>query len=231
MAWASAGRCQGQTGPSLLVNPWATGQAVDTSTDAVDPRGRADRRGQYTQINSYHSEGRWRVLPDSDASPRIGYDVLDYNINTNDRSLPNNLWDTSVGFAQPVARLGKYFAVVTGSVGYAGNKPFSDADAYYGTANLLIGRQFSDDKALIFDLNYDGNRTFLPDVPIPAVEYKDRVNEYFTYTIGAPINSVTYTPLRGLQVEAGGRWCRRSRGGWGTRSARGLRCTASTTTG
>ncbi len=55
--------------------------------------------------------------------------MLDYNINTNDKSLPDNLWDTSVGFAQPVARLGKYFAVVTASVGYAGNKPFSDSDA------------------------------------------------------------------------------------------------------
>ena len=201
--WAAAPRCQGQTGPTLLVNPWATGQAIDTSTDAVIRAAERTDSGRYTQINSFHSEGRWRVLPDSDASPRLGYDVLDYNIRTSDRSLPNNLWDTSVGFAQPVARLGKYFAVVTGAVGYAGNKPFSDHDAYYFTGNVLVGRQFSDDKALIFDLNYDGNRTFLPDVPIPAVEYKDRVNEYLSYTIGAPINSITYTPLTGLQVEGG----------------------------
>ena len=204
VAWGfAAGRCGAQTGPTLLVNPWATGQAIDTSTDAVIRAATRTDSGKYTQVNDYYSAGRWRVLPDSEASPRLGYEVLDYNISTTDRSLPNNLWDTSVGFAQPIARLGKYFAVVTGAIGYAGNKPFSDSDALYFTGNLLVGRQFSDDKALIFDLNYDGNRTFLPDVPIPAVEYKDRVNEYFSYTIGAPINSITYTPLTGLQIEGG----------------------------
>ncbi len=209
VAVAFAGWClaasvaHAQTGPSLLVNPWATGQAIDTSSDAIIRAATHTDSGKETQVNDYESHGRWRILPDNEASPRLGYDVLDYDINSSDRSLPQHLWNTSVGFAQPVARLGKYFAVVTAAVGYAGNKPFSDADAYYATANILIGRQFSDDKALIFDLNYDGNRTFLPDVPIPALEYKDRVNEYLTYTIGAPINQITYTPLTGLQIDAG----------------------------
>jgi hypothetical protein len=205
-AWtaSTAGTARGQTGPSLLVNPWATGQAIDTSSDVMIRAATHTDSGQYAQINDYHSEGRWRVLPDSDASPRLGYEVLDYDINSSDRSLPSHLWNASIGFAQPVARLpDNFFAVITAAVGYAGNKPFSDGDAYYATANLLIGKQFSDDKALIFDLNYDGNRTFLPDVPIPALEYKDRVNEYLSYTIGAPINQITYTPLTGLQIDAG----------------------------
>ena len=198
---ASASRAQ--TGPSLLVNPWATGQAIDTSSDAIIRAATHTDSGKYAQVNDYESHGRWRILPDADASPRIGYDVLDYDIHSSDRSLPEHLWNTSVGFAQPVARLGNYFAVVTAAAGYAGDKPFSDGDAYYATANLLIGRQFSEDKALIFDLNYDGNRTFLPDVPIPALEYKDRVNEYLSYTVGAPINQLTYTPLTGVQIDAG----------------------------
>jgi hypothetical protein len=203
--WAAAvpRGAAGQTGPNLLVNPWQTGQAVDTSTDAIFHAATHSDPGNSVQFNSYSAYGRWRIFPDSDATPRLGYDVLYYDINTTDRSLPGHLWDTSVGFAQPVARLGKYFAVVTAAVGYSGDTPYSDPHAVYYTANFLVGRQFSDNKALIFDLNYDGNRTFLPDVPIPAVEYKDRVNEYFDYTIGAPINSLTYRPLTGLQVDFG----------------------------
>ena len=130
--------------------------------------------GKYIQFNEYQTYGRWRIAPDAEATPRLGYDVLYYDFNTSDRAIPNHLWNTSIGFAQPVARFGKYFAVVTGAVGYAGDKPYSDSDAIYGTANVIIGRQFSGNKALLFDLNYDGNRTFLPDVPIPAVEYRDR---------------------------------------------------------
>lgn len=194
---------RGQTGPNLLINPWATGQAFDTNSTAIIRQATHTDSGKYAQVNDYQSQGRWRVLPDNEASPRLGYSVSYFDINSSDRSLPDHLFDTSVGFAQPVARLGKYFAVVTAAAGYAGDKPYSDSDALYFTANLLIGRQFSDDKALIFDLNYDGNRTFMPDVPIPALEYKDRVNEYFTYTVGLPINQITYTPLRGLQIDAG----------------------------
>ena len=197
------GRARGQTGPDLLVSPWQTGQAIDTSTDGVFRAATHGDAGKYIQFNEYHSYGRWRVLPDQEATPRIGYDVLYYDFNTSDRSLPNHLWNTSVGFAQPVARLGKYFAVVTGAVGYAGDKPFSDGDAYYATGNILVGRQFSESKALIFDLNYDGNRTFMPDVPIPAVEYRDKVSDVLDYTIGLPLNSLTYRPLTGLQIDFG----------------------------
>ena len=68
---------------------------------------------------------------------------------------------------------------------------------------MIVGRQFSENKALLFDLNYDGNRTFLPDVPIPAVEYRDKVNDYFDYTVGLPLNSLTYRPLTGLQIDFG----------------------------
>ncbi len=199
--WTAAAGAQ--TGPDLLVNPWQVGQAIDTSSDAVIRAAEKTDAGKTLQLDSYQSSGRWRVLPDSEATPRVGYDVLYYDLHTNDKSLPDHLWNTSVGFAQPVARLGNYFAVVTAAVGYAGDKPFSDSDALYATANVLVGRQFSDDKALIFDLNYDGNRTFLPDVPIPAVEYKDRYNEFLSYTIGAPLNSITYAPITGLQIDAG----------------------------
>ena len=194
---------RGQTGPDLLVSPWQVGQAVDTNTDAVFRAATHGDAGKYIEFDTYHTYGRWRVLPDQEASPRLGYDVLYYNFNTTDRSIPCHLWDTSVGFAQPVARFGKYFAVVTTAIGYAGDKPYSDRDAVYFTANVIVGRQFSDNKALLFDLNYDGNRTFLPDVPIPAVEYRDKVNDYFDYTIGLPLNSLTYRPLSGLQIDFG----------------------------
>ena len=199
----SAGRAHAQTGPDLLVNPWYTGQAVDTATDATFRAAVHSDTGRQVSFDTYHSYGRWRIAPDAEATPRLGYDVLFYDFDTKDRAIPGHLWNTSVGFAQPVARIDKFFAVVTGSVGYAGTKPFSDSDAYYATGNLLVGRQFSGNKALIFDLNYDGNRTFLPDVPIPAVEYKDRVNDALSYTIGLPLNQISYRPQTGLQVDIG----------------------------
>jgi hypothetical protein len=194
-----------QTGPDLLVKPWDPGQSIDTSTEAVleasgpTQENHADR----VQLSSYHAFGRWRILPDVEASPRLGYDVLYFDINSHDRALPRHLWDGTVGIAQPVADFNKWFVVLTGAAGYAGDTPFSDPHAAYFTGNVIVGRKFSEEKALVFALNYDGDRTFLPDTPIPAIEYADRYNDHLTYVIGAPINSIRYEPINGLQVDVG----------------------------
>jgi hypothetical protein len=206
MLWGSA-RAFGQTDPRLLVLPWddADHQAVDTSTEGIFGSSlptQEDHRDD-VRVSEIHSYGRWRLFPDSPATPRLGYDVLYYDIDTTDRRLPQHLFDGTVGFAQPVAEINKYFVVVTAAAGYAGDSPFNDPHAVFFTGNIIVGRKFSEDKALITALNYDGNRTFLPGIPIPALEYKDRYNEFLTYTIGAPLNSITYKPINGLQVDLG----------------------------
>jgi hypothetical protein len=201
------GRSFGQTDPRLLVLPWddADHQAVDTSTDAIFGTSLPEQEGPHdnVRIDEVRSYGRWRVLPDEKATPRIGYDALYIDINSADRRLPVHLFDGTIGFAQPVAEINKYFVVVTAAAGYAGDSPFNDSHASYFTGNLIVGRVFSDDKAIVAALNYDGNRTFLPGIPIPGIAYKDRYNQYLTYTIGAPLNSITYEPINGLQINAG----------------------------
>jgi hypothetical protein len=197
-------RALAQTDPTLLINPWEHGQAFDTSTDAVLESSAPNRETHdETGLSSYHAFGRWRVLPDQEATPRFGYDLTYFDITTTDPALPRHLWNGTVGFAQPVADFNKWFAVVTGAAGYAGDTPFSDPHAVYFTGNVIVGRKFSDDKAFIFALNYDGNRSFLPDVPIPGFAYADRYNEHVTYVIGLPLNSIRYEPQKGLQFDLG----------------------------
>ncbi len=198
-------RCAAQSGPDLLIKPFSAGQMFDTSTEAVLEAANPTKEdhADNVQLDVYRAVGRWRVLPDQQASPRFGYDVMYVDINSHDPALPNHLWNTSVGFSQPVALINKWFVVITGALGYAGDTPFSDPHAVYATGNIIVGREFSKDKAILVALNYDGNRTFAPDIPIPAVEYADRYNDHLTYLIGFPNNSITYEPLNGLQVVAG----------------------------
>jgi hypothetical protein len=194
-----------QIGPDLLIKPWTDGQAVDTNTDAVLEFGNPTRENHADslQLSSYHAYGRWRILPAEQATPTLGYDVSYFDIHSHDPVLPGHLWDTEVGIAQPVAELQKWFVVLTAGVGYAGDTPYSDPHATYFAGDVIVGRKFSADKAFIVALNYNGNRSFLPDVPLPGFAYADRYNDHLTYVIGAPYNSITYTPINGLQVEAG----------------------------
>lgn len=193
-----------QTGPDLLVKPWDPGQAVYTSTDALVGAAAHTRETSTTiRLSTYHALGRWRVLPDNRATPRLGYDVQYWDIDTADPALPNHLWDANVGFAQPVAEFNGWFAAVTGAIGYAGNSPFSDSNAIYAAANIIVGREFSQDRALLIALNYNGNRTFLPDLPLPGFAYADRANEFLTYVVGVPYSSITFEPTKGFQIQGG----------------------------
>src|SRR6202043_3528412 len=110
---------------------------------------------------------------------------------------PKHLFDGTVGFAQPIALVQNWFIVLTGAVGYAGNSLFDDPNAVFATGNVVVGRDWGEDHALLFALNYDGNRTFLPDCPIPAVGYTNRFNPHLKYLIGFPFNSITYRPQDG----------------------------------
>jgi len=198
-------RTSAQTDPTLLVKPWDDGQAFDSSTEAVIESSAPTQENHQFDVglSSYHAVGRWRLFPDQQATPRLGYDISYFNINTADPALPKHLWDGTVGFAQPVAELSKWFVVLTGAAGYSGDTPFSDPHAAFFTGNVIVGRKFSEDKAIVVALNYDGNRSFLPDTPIPGIAYADRYNEHLTYVIGAPLNSITYEPVNGLQVDVG----------------------------
>ncbi len=194
-----------QTTPDLLVKPWEDGQAVDTSTEGTfEAAGHTTETSDTTRLSEFHEFGRWRIFPDNDATPRIGYDFLYYNTQSSDPVLPRNLYDTSIGFAQPIGQFtNKWFAVVTGAVGYAGNSLFDDSSAIYAKGDIIVGRQWGPDHALIVALDYNGNRTFLPDCPIPGFAYTNRYNPQLKYVLGLPYSSLTYDPADGLEVEAG----------------------------
>lgn len=194
-----------QVGPDLLIKPWAINQAFDFNSDSVFEFANPSRENHADDItlSSYHEFGRWRVLPDQIATPTLGYDVSYFDVHTHDAALPGHLWNTEFGFSQPVAELQKWFVVLDGAAGYAGDTPYSDPHALYFAGDVIVGRKFSADKALVIALNYDGNRTFLPDVPLPGFAFADRYNEHVSYVIGAPFNSIRYEPVNGLQVDLG----------------------------
>ncbi len=198
-------RSSAQTGPDILIKPWETNQAFDISTEAVFEASNPtqENHADDVQLNIYDAMGRYRVIPSQKASPTLGYEAMYVDVDTHDPALPRHLWDASVGFAQPVAEIYKWFVVVTGAVGYAGESPFSDPHAVYFTGNIVVGRKYTDDKILLFALNYDGNRAFVPDLPILAVQYADRISPNLAYVIGFPNNTITYEPISGLQVVAG----------------------------
>jgi len=191
-----------QTGPTLLLKPFPKEQAIDGRADALFlDQGHTKKTDEDFRLSMFESQGRWRVLPGNLISPRIGWDFTFIDVDTPAAGFPDQLVDQSVGVAMPIAKFGDWIVGASVGLGYAGDHPFSDGDAWYGKGTLSVFKLFSDTEALVFAIDYDGNRTFLPDVPLPGIAYTRRVAHDFYFVVGAPVTSLEWRPDDRVRVE------------------------------
>lgn len=189
-----------QSGPGMMLVPWAGDQAAQVKADAFFTPTEADVTGADVDLSIFTSTGRFRVDPDASYNPTIGYEFVQYEISSSDTALPDDLTDVSIAFGGSFGNvelggsLGDWQMGYTLGIGYAGTTPFNDGDAWYGKADLFAVKAIDRDTRWLIGLNYDGNRVFLPDVPLPAVTYFSRLNETTTYAIGLPFSQLTWKP-------------------------------------
>jgi hypothetical protein len=200
---ASAARAQ--TGAELMVKPWPDkGEISDGSADAwIFNAGHTRQSDQSFQLSDYESVGRFRVLPGNEISPRIGYDFLLLENRTPNSRIPKQLSDDSVAFGTGVAKWGDgWVAGVTLGIGYAGSDAFAVGRGWYGKADIIIAKEISDTDAIGLVLDYDGNRAYLPDTPLPGFGYSHRFDPKLSVVVGAPFSSVDWKPIDQVDITA-----------------------------
>lgn len=185
----------------MMLVPWAGDQQIEVRGDAFFTPTETKGAGLDVDLSIFESTGRVRLKPDASYNPTIGYEFIQYQLGTSDAALPDDLVDVSLAFGGSFGDVdlsstlgGEWQMGYTLGVGYAGTTPFNDGDAWYGKADIFAVRAIDRDTRWLIGLNYDGNRVFLPDVPLPAVTYFSRLNETTTYAIGLPFSRLTWTP-------------------------------------
>lgn len=184
-----------QPASTMLANPWAVERAVDFTADGWgQSKGDTDQTGMDVRLSRYQAAGRWRLDPSDTLSPTAAISSHRLDIHSSDPALPQRLVDVSfagsmVFDVDPDTTL----QVILGG-GYAGDNAFGDGSAYYALADLIVTRQLGEDKGYKLILDYNGNRTIFPDIPLPGFIYYDRLNEQTTYTLGFPSSSITWKP-------------------------------------
>ena len=200
------GTALAQTGAALLLEPFPKEHLIDTRAGWTYPdAGHVKGTDQGARLTFYEWTGRVRLFPGELASPRVGWQAqfIDVELGSGPLILPDQLTDQSVGAAFPVGKAGDWIFAIGLAAGYAGAEPYGEGNAWYGKASAVALRQFSEKDALVLILDYDGNRTLLPDVPLPGIAYTHRVSPNLFYVIGAPVTSVTWKPLEKMSVEVG----------------------------
>jgi hypothetical protein len=181
-----------QTGAELLVRPFEEGDNFELNADAVLPATGEDDDGGDLTVNVYEVAARAREVREK-TIPRFGFDYVMLDTDS-DADLPERLVDTAVAAGVALPDLGGFVGGLTVGVGYAGEGPFGDANAWYGKATAAFGKKLDENTDLGLFLDYDGNRTFMPDVPLPGVAYRKRLYKELILVAGVPLSSVEWTP-------------------------------------
>ena len=190
-----------QTGPSLVVAPWTgssplefSGGSAVFSTDADTPGGRG------VDLGSFRGQGRFRPDLEDEKKLTVGFEFNRINISSLDPVLPERL---TLGALALGVGLGEFEALgwdwqwgVTGGAGVASSDAFGDEDGYFGLGSVFAVTRPDPRSLLLVAVDYDGNRTIFPDLPLPAVSYTRFFGEDLSATVGFPFASVRWTPGR-----------------------------------
>ena len=204
-----------QTGPELLLKPFRlddqfelnldTLYDIESTTDAFEP---GTGEGFDFRVNQYRLNGRLRLTPGQSeegiarAQPRAGFSYDQIEIRSNDPLLPDKMTDASVAVGMGVLAVDGWLGGVTVGWGHAAADSWEDGNADYVEANFAVGKTFSngvDSFGVV--VNFDGNRSILPDWPLPGFQYRKQVTEEFILALGFPFSSVEWRPDERLSVE------------------------------
>lgn len=193
----------GQTDPGGLFAPWPKGQMTDGSASATFfDAGHAKGSDDDFKLSMYDSSGRIRLMDKFRINPTIGYSFHHLQLDGNS-ALPGQLVDAAIAFGTPITQFAdNWFLALSGAVGYAGSSPFADGNAWYGRGTVLVGKELSRDSTLVFGLDYNGNRTLYPDIPLPGVAYALRLEEHLLTSVGFPYSTLTWQPNDQFRIDA-----------------------------
>lgn len=94
-------------------------------------------------------------------------------------------------------------------LGHASTQPWADANAPYVLASVFGQTTLDGGSTLLLGVSYDGNRSTLPDTPLPILEYRIPLNETagagreIGFTLGYPDARITYRHNEKLTASLG----------------------------
>lgn len=203
-----------QTGPDLLLKQFRlddqfelnlnTVFGFDTETENADP---GTGEAYDFRLNQYQASGRLRLTPGQSeegiarAQPRAGFAYNEIQIRSSDPVLPDSMFDAGVGVGMGVLAVDGWLGGVTLGYGYATADGHDDANASYVQANFAVGKTFSngvDSFGVV--INYDGNRSILPDWPLLGFQYRKQLPNRFILSLGFPYSGLEWRPNERLTV-------------------------------
>lgn len=196
-----AGVCRAQTGPELIMKPFAPGLSLEMSSQATVFNQMGTNQPQNDAALVMNETSFRFKVPQAPLKMVVGYDQTWIHLDTDNTVLPRNLLDQSMGVGLELYKTDSWTFTGAVAAGFAGDDPYADARGIYAKLNLMGTYQIDAKSSLMLTLNYQGNREFMPDVPLPGIGYMRIESPSFWYIVGAPLSEVHWMPMEKLKLE------------------------------
>ncbi|MCI0631171.1 MAG: hypothetical protein L0Y44_11025 [Phycisphaerales bacterium] len=203
----SGNRAQAQTGLDLLTRPWEAGPHLAETFDDIlfIGKGEDERSGEDIGIFDWNSLGRIKFDKEaSEPDHSLGYRLLTIGVDSDIPAFPRTLWDVALSYGTWVNRSPDDWSIgIIGGAGTANDDHFSNWEAVYGIAVLEFAKVIGSETTLHVGIDYDGNRSLFPDVPLPYAMISSRLIEDFSFRAGLPFSGFEWRAMDavGLEVE------------------------------
>ena len=193
-----------QTAPSLLLKSWHEYPHIaDTFDEPIFIDGGHTQDGEDIDLLVYDSYGRIKFDRNSpDPNMWLGYRVMAIGMDENIPNLPGDLTDLSVALAMQLGESSDNWrwSLALGA-GTANDGHWSNTDAIYGIVTLNGTHRIDEDSAIDLGVFYNGNRTLIPDVPLPYAMYRYKLSDEFAYRVGIPYSGLSWDPAEEVSVD------------------------------
>ncbi len=207
-----------QTGPELVIDQMTDTTVAGSLFYGAEHNAGTNQSGHDINVSRAETDFRLKLDPyaapasaDTQPAPKVGWMIANIragyshtwlHLDTTYPGLPKNLQDQSFGVAFVFYRDTEWTLSAGAAIGYAGNNLYADESASYAKIDLMASHPLDERSQLQIFLSYDGNRTFLPDIPMPGIAYVRQHNEQLKYMIGLPVSMIEYKPVQELTLRA-----------------------------
>lgn len=190
-----------RTRADISLSPWDDDVAAQLRFEVDSYLKSKTSSGAGLNMRAFGARGRIRLAPDKGiASPKIGFQYVLLDFESTDPIIPDDLTDSSIAYAMPIAKFGEFLVEFSVGAGYAGDDPFGGT-GWYGLASVTARGWLNETNLLYLGLDYDGNRTFAPDIPMPIVLWTHIWSEKFRATFGFPFFGLVWNPNNKWEIE------------------------------
>ncbi len=192
----------GQSSARSTLEPWNGQDLAITFDHPVDEMsGHANNAPTDSQVLWWDSFGRVRLDRQDPNSPFAAYRVLTIDAGTDSQYIKSTMDDFELSAGFHLAQLAGWDITTVLGAGYSGTHPFVNEKGIFGIGDLMAKYPITDNTSVVLAVDYAGNSSLLPDIPLPGFAIMHRSHD-LDFMLGFPMNRLVWRPVNRLELTA-----------------------------